>query len=254
MQALVWGLCVALGASLAGGAAQAVSIGSTLQLPVDAGTATTVDLGAAPAGPGAGFPDWERLHPNGPADPLADFVATLSGSDTGAGSGTPGDAWVYDITFDFTWSGTLDGSAPGTGHADQILFTIVDSRFGAGGSISGTSDLPQSGFVPGSFEVDGADATPEIVMDDTGAMSGSPEGFVTDVAGNRWLGFWLPADDATHTITMQWALGQMPTGPEDSEFFLPTASFMAVPEPATAALLGAALALGLGVRARRRVR
>jgi len=252
-RALGTALALALTLPLAG-AANAIAIGSTIQLPVDAGTAASVDLGAAPSGPAAGFPSWVRLHPFGPSDPFVDFGTGVDGDSTGIGEGTPGDAWVYEITFDFAWNGTAAGSAPGA-HAEQILFTLVDSRFGTGGSISGTSDLAQSGFLPGTFQVDGDDVTPEIVVADTGAMSGSAQGFVTDTGvgvGNRWLGFWLPADDQPHEITMRWALGQMPSGA--GEIFFPTAAFLAVPEPGAAVLLGAALALALGGAQARRTR
>ncbi|MDX1648708.1 MAG: PEP-CTERM sorting domain-containing protein, partial [Myxococcota bacterium] len=233
--------------------AQAVTIPSGVYtLPVAAGDATTVDLGAAPAGPVAGFSNWIRLRPDSPTDTLSDFAATVSGNFTGFGSGTTSDPWIYDITFQVAWNGTVDEAPPVVSHADRLLFTIVDSRFGPGMSFATTSDLPNSGFVRGRFALDGTSVTPEIVMDDTGAMSGNPSGFVSDVPGNRWLGFYLPADTATHTITARWALGQSPSGSGD--VFFPNAMFMAVPEPGGLALVGLGLAVALRGRIRRGLR
>jgi hypothetical protein len=250
-RALEMTACAAL-VLLGAAGAWAVSIPSGVYtLPVAAGDATTVDLGAAPAGPVAGFSGWTRLRPDSPTDVLSDFSASVVGSFTGNGAGTTANAWIYDITFQVTWNGTVDELPPTQAFASQLLFTIVDSRFGTGMSFATTTDLPNSGFVRGSFAVDGSPVAPQVVADDTGAMSGNPSGFVSDVPGNRWLGFYLPADTGTHTITAQWALGQTPAGPGD--VFFPNAMFMAVPEPASLALLLAGgLALARRVRPARR--
>lgn len=240
---------------LGSSAADAVSIPSGVYtLPVAAGDATTVDLGAAPGAsdPGlAAFPQWLRLRPDSPADTLSDFSATVAGSFV-SGGGTTSNPWLYDITFEVAWNGTIDELPPSQPFADTMFFAIVDSRFGTGMTFATTNDLPLSGFVRGSFAVDGNAVTPEILQDDTGAMSGSPSGFVSDVAGNRWIGFALPADQNVHTITARWALGQNPGSAGD--VFFPNAMFLpvAVPEPGAAALLGAALLLGLGRRLRAR--
>jgi hypothetical protein len=241
-RAVVWGFVVASALVLAS-ASQAVTIpAGVYTLPVAAADATTTDLNA-PA-PFAGFPTWVRVRPNSPTDTASDYTSDVNGVGVGTAAGTPADPWIYDITFTVSWSGEIDGAAPAQAVADQMLFTIIDSRFGAGSSLLDTVDLPQSGFVRGSFAIDGTPVTPEIVQD---ASAG--QGFVNDIAGDRWLGFYLPANTDTHTITMQWALGQTP--PVAGRPFFHNALFVAVPEPGTLLLLAAAGA-GLLV-ARRRV-
>lgn len=246
--ALVVGIAL-LGAT----GASAVTIpGGVYTLPVGAGDATTVDLGVAAPFPGT--PQWVRLRPNTPPDPLQDYTAFVTGSFvSGPTTGTPSNPQIFNITFSVTWNGTINEQTPTLGTASQMLFAIVDSRFGPGMSFATTSDLPQSGFVRGTFAVNGTSiAAPEIILDDTGPMSGNPEGFVRDFPDlgcpcNRWIGFYLPATPGvTHSITMQWALGQAVPGAGD--VFFPNALFLPVPEPGSVALVIVALVGFAGIR------
>jgi len=258
-------LVLAIGLPSAAGAVGITVPSGVFTLPVDPGDATTVDLGA-PA-PFAGTPMWVRLRPNDPPDPLVDYTATVSGAFvSGPSTPTPSNPQIFDITFSITWNGTIDEvpatQAVGQGYSygrigEQMLFAIVDSRFGSGMSFPTTSDLPQSGFVRNSFQLDGMAISPEVVLDDDGATTGNFEGFVMDFPDpgcpcNRWLGFYLPATPGvTHTLTMQWALGQTPSG--SGNVFFPNALFLpvGVPEPGIVGLLAVAF-LGVGVvRARR---
>ncbi len=223
---------------LAAGAAGAVTIPDDVYvLPVDAADATTVDLGLAAPFPGT--PTWVRARPTDPTDTVQDYTSSVTGSKvSGPAVGTPGNPEIFDITFTVTWNGGLDGSTVADPVAEDMLFAIVDSRYGDGMTLASTTDLPQSGFVRGSFAVNGTPlADPEIVQD---APFG---GFLNDGFGNRFVGFFLPATpNATQTITMQWAMGQAFPGPED--VFFPNALFLAVPEPAALTLLGVG-ALGI---------
>jgi len=227
-------------------------------LPVDPGDATTVDLSQPPPGNG----EWVRLRPNDPPDLVEDHTTSVTGVfNSGPATPSAADPWFFDITFTVTWNGTINEQAPSQAIGSQMLFAIVDSRFGTGMSIDTTTDLPSSGFVRGSMAVNGVPVLPEIVLDDTGAMTGMFEGFVRDGSSsqgcpcNRWLGFYLPANDITHVITMSFALGQDPGTPGD--VFFPTALFLPVggeevPEPGTAVLVGlGALVVGAARRRRR---
>ncbi|MBW2243490.1 MAG: hypothetical protein JRH01_16025 [Deltaproteobacteria bacterium] len=251
-------IALVLGIALLGATgSSAVTIpGGVYTLPVGAGDATTVDLGVAAPFPGT--PQWVRLRPNDPPDPLQDYTAIVSGSFvSGPTTGTPSNPQIFNITFSVAWNGTINEQAPTQAVASQMLFAIVDSRFGPGMSFDTTSDLPQSGFVRGSFAVNGTPvATPEIIRDDTGPMSGNyPEGFVSDFPDlgcpcNRWIGFYLPATPGvTQSITMQWALGQ--GAPSTGNVFFPNALFLPVPEPGSLTL---AVAVLLGFAGFRRAR
>jgi hypothetical protein len=206
-----------------------------ITLPVGPGYAMTVDLGVA-----APFPDtpkWSRLHPHDHDDAIEDYTSGVLAS-YNSGSGPPGGTWVFDITFTVTWNGTIKDEVPTHAVASQMLFVILDSRFGPELTFEGTYDLVNSGFVDGSFAVNGVPLTsgPEIVRDDTGPMSGNPEGFVADYYPSDWIGFYLPAmPDDPQTITMQWSLGETPVG--DGNVFFPSALFLPIPEPGTALLL-----------------
>jgi hypothetical protein len=250
--ATLLGATVLLGSS--GALAVSISAAQVYTLPLLAPQdPMTVDLGD-PA-PFAGTPEWIRLRPHGPTDPIVDFTATVGGSFTGSGSGTPSDAWVYNLTFTITWNGNINGNLATDPYASQLLFAILDSRFedtAGGNDFDSTNDLLYSGFVRGTFAVNGNSVTPEIVRD---ATAGG--GFVSDDYNYDWIGVYIPAvPGQSTTLTMQWALGQTPdqsNGGED--VFFPQALFVAtVPEPGTAVLLGFALVGMLGVARRARHR
>lgn len=201
--------------------------------------------------------NWIRLRPFEGIDPVVDYTAEVVGVGPSMGSGTPTDAWVYNITFTVTWDGSVNGYDPGNGATSsyelydemeyqQMLFTIVDSRFENGipamETFDSTYKLNQSGFLRGAvFAVNGSPVMPQIVRDDPNAG-----GFVPDHYADNWLGFYLdPVPGMTHTITMQWALGETPVG--GNMVYFPNALFLtAVPEPGTATLVGVALLI-LGV-------
>lgn len=235
-------LALALALLLGGGPAGAVSIPTDVfTLPVS--DSPSVDLGAPTT---AGGP-WQRLAPVSASDPVSYFSAALRGARFVSGSGTPSNPWLFDVTFDVQWSGEIGAASTPQPQVDRLLFTIVDARFGTTRSLFTTTDLPSSGFVRGSFTLDGQAVAPQVVRDDTGVASGNPEGFVSDVAGNQWLGFDMPLDTQLHTLQGRFALGQNPGSGGD--VFFPTAMFVAVPEPGLALLLAAAgLALAAGRR------
>jgi hypothetical protein len=194
--------------------------------------------------------DWIRLRPFFSTDPVVDYTAEVEGTGPNC-TGTPANACLYDITFTVTWDGTILGQDPGeTQVGEQMLFTIVDSRFERGATaletFDSTYDLVQSGFVRGGgFAVNGVSVMPEIVRDDP-SFTGY-EGFVPDHYPDNWIGFYLDAEPGmTHEITMQWALGETLVPPGNMVYF-PNALFLQViPEPGTATLVGVALLI-LGV-------
>jgi hypothetical protein len=221
----------------------------------------TVDLGAPPPGQ-----PWIRLRPNDPADTMADYTDSITGSALSTPGANPraDRAWTYDITFEVTWNGTIDESTPGGQVAEKLLFVILDSRFETGDppgdTFDTTYDLITSGFLRASaggvFTVNNGTTTttvtPEIVRDDT--IGGGGEGFVKDHYPDDWIGFYLDAlPGVTQTITMQWALGERLVKPNGKNVFFPNALFVqVVPEPSAAALMGVGmLILGLARRGRR---
>jgi hypothetical protein len=212
----------------------------------------TLDLGD----PLPGNARWHSLNPLNPSDPIVDYTATVVGVGTGSGAGTPSDAWVYNLTFTVTWNGNIGGAVPTNTVLPQMVFAILDSRFEdtpGGNDYASTNDLFYSGFVRGTFAVNGNSVTPQIVRDAT--VGG---GFVEDSWYNYdFLGVNLPAvAGQSYLITMQWALGETPdmSGGGNRVFF-PQALFVAtVPEPGTAVLLGVALVGMLGVARRARHR
>jgi hypothetical protein len=251
----------AMGLLVASGAfAVSIPAGEVYTLPLAPGDTMTVDLGV----PTPGFPQWNRLRPGNPSDPLADYTATVDCIEPGcpgSGAGTPSNASVYDLVFDVTWNGTIDQATPGSGEAaPQMLFAILDSRFErtpGGDTYATTNDLPSSGFVrstPGFdrfFVDDGVTVvavTPEIVRD---APLG---GFVSDDYDYDWIGFYLDAvPGVTYSISVEWALGQMPDQSQGGQnVFFPNALFLAtVPEPGTAAMMAVGILI-LAARGRRR--
>jgi len=231
--------------------ASALSISDAEVITLAVNTAVdpvTVDLDDPPA-QGA----WKRIRPDDPNDTVEDFVATAQGVFAkGPMIPSESNATIFDLTFQITWNGTVDGAASPEPIGEELLFAIVDSRFGPGTSFATTTNLELSGFVRGSFALNGSPITPEILAD---ATSPTAEGFVancssTDQIGgcDTWLGFALPAVAGQHTLTMQFALGELPSGSGD--VFFPNATFLAVPEPGA----GAFLALGLAGAALRRCR
>jgi hypothetical protein len=204
--------------------------------------------------------NWIRLQPFHSNDPIVDYTAEVVGVGPISGAGTPANAWIFNITFEVTWDGSIHGQTPGNGPTssyklreeieyERLLFTIVDSRFERGipalETFDSTYDLVQSGFVRGGdFAVNGVSVMPEIVRDDP-SFTGY-EGFVPDHYPDNWIGFYLDAEPGvTHTITMQWALGETPVG--GNMVYFPNALFLTtIPEPGTATLVGVALLI-LGV-------
>ena len=235
-----WLLSLVLGLGLAGPAGAVTIPTDVFTLPVS--DTPTVDLGTPTA---AGTP-WQRLAPISAGDSVAYFSAALRSSDFVSGAGTTTDPWLFDITFDVQWSGEIGAEATPP-QVEALLFTLVDARFGSTSSLFTTADLPGSGFVRGSFTFDGQPVTPQVVRDDTGLVTGNSEGFVSDVAGNQWLGFFVPVDTELHTLQGRFAVGQDPGS--DGNVFFQNAMFVAVPEPGLALLLAAAgLALAAGRR------
>jgi len=245
-----------LGASVllvsSGASAVSISAAEVYALPLLAPQdAPTLELGD----PLPGNAVWHSLNPHNPSDPIVDYTATVVGAGPGSGSGTPGDAWIYNLTFTVTWNGNIGGSVPTDQVLPQMVFAILDSRFEdtlGGNDYDSTNDLFYSGFVRGTFAVDGNLVTPQIVRDD-------PAG---DFVEDSWydydfIGVNLPAvAGQSYLVTMQWALGETPdmSGGGNKVFF-PQALFVAtVPEPGTAVLLGFALVGMLGVARRARQR
>lgn len=219
---------------------------------------------------------WTRLHPFETGDPVTPYdYSDGLGMEYVEGSGTMTDAWVWNLTFEVAWNGTVNGlplggvptstySAYGEGpeqqYASQLLFLIVDYRFEhydpPRETYYDTFKLEDSGFVrAGGFAVDGSPVTPLIVSDDWG-LTGIPD---YDYPEN-WIGFLIDIDPenptATHLITLQYALGENPlpqTLGDGENLWFPNAVFLqTVPEPGTATLMGVALLILGAARARHR--
>lgn len=231
-------------------AASAVSIPTDV-VSLPAGDPVTLDLSSSPA-EGA----WSRLARD------VDFSVAMTGAfDRGPVTPTTTDPWIFDLRFEITFGGLAGAAAASGPSVEEVLFTIQDMRLGSptgSDPFASTSDLPTSGFVRGSFALDGAGIAPAIVRDDDGTITGQPEGFVGDCetaqAGcNRWVGFPLPGAPGTHVLTLEWALGERPPG-DQLDFIFPNATLAritSVPEPGIAVLLTFGLAVA-GLRQRRR--
>jgi len=228
--------------------ASAVSIPADV-ITLPAGDPATLDLSVAPA-----QGEWKRLTRD-----LYFTVETTGAFDRGPATPTTNDPWIFDVSFEITFSGEVGVEAPPSQTVEELLFTIQDMRLGmppGANPFLGTTNLATSGFVRNSFAVDGTSVTPEIVLDDDGTITRMVEGFVGNCEPaqdgcNRWVGFSLPGEAGTHTVTMEWALGASPA--VDSPLFIfPNATFarVSVPEPGIAVLLG----LGLAGRVLRRRR
>jgi len=243
------GALVLLLAGLLPTSALAVSIPADV-ITLPAGDAATLDLSATPA-----QGEWKRLSRD-----LYFTVETTGAFDRGPATPTTDDPWIFDLSFEITFSGEVGVEAPPSETVEELLFTIQDMRLGmptGANPFAGTTDLATSGFVRNSFAVDGTPVTPEIVLDDDGTITGMAEGFVGNCEPaqdgcNRWVGFSLPGEAGTHTVTMEWALGA-PPAVDSPMFIFPNATFarVSVPEPGIAVLLGLGLA-GRALRRRRR--